>query len=175
MRTPRKSCATSSSCCCGSLHALVPGHRRVVGDRARRRQELAHDLVVRLVRQQAVAHPGVEGEVRGDVAGVVALVLQQRRPLVGEVVRVVGAAQQRLDQAVALVRLLAARGTPAPPPPSAGGRRCPARRGGGTWRRRRPARAERRSASGWRRRASSMKFFAGGRFSTGAPSGIEAL
>jgi hypothetical protein len=55
-----------------------------------RGENLAHDLVILRVRQQAVAHPGVEGEVRGDVGGLGALVFEKRGPLVREVVGVVG-------------------------------------------------------------------------------------
>ena len=88
----------------GLLHPLVPGHRRVRNDGAGAGEDLAHDLVVGRVGQQAVAHPGMKGEVRGDVGGVRALVLQQRGPFVGEVVGVVRAVEQRLHRAIPLVR-----------------------------------------------------------------------
>ena len=89
------------------LHALVPRDRRVRHDGARGGQDLAHDLVVVRVGQQAVAHPGVKGEIGRDVGGRIALVFQQGGPLVCEVIGVIGAVEQGFNGAITLVRLLA--------------------------------------------------------------------
>ena len=65
-------------------------------DVARGGEDLADELVVRLVLVQAVANPGVEREGAAVVVGVLPpLVAQERAPLVGEVVGVVGAVEQR--------------------------------------------------------------------------------
>ncbi len=50
------------------LHLAIPGDRRILVDLAGGGEDLADELVVRLVRVQAVADPGVEGEVAGRVA-----------------------------------------------------------------------------------------------------------
>ena len=49
----------------------------------------------------------MKGEIRGDIARIVALVFEERGPFVGEVVGVVGATEQRFDQAIASVGILA--------------------------------------------------------------------
>ena len=54
----------SSSCAAGVLHFAIPGDRRVWPGVAGRGQDLAHELVVRLVLVEAVADPVVKGEGR---------------------------------------------------------------------------------------------------------------
>ena len=58
------------------LNPLIPGDRRITDDRSGGGEQLANKLIVGLVCQQAVAHPGVKREVRHNVAGVIAAILQ---------------------------------------------------------------------------------------------------
>ena len=87
------------------LDLPVPGNGRVGLHLARRGDDLAHELVVGLVGQQTVADPVVEGEGGAGVGRLAPLVAQDRAPLVGEEVGVVGAVQQPVDQLVSLCRV----------------------------------------------------------------------
>ena len=62
--------------CGGFLDPFVPSDGRVRDDRAGRGQDLADDLVVGRVCEKIVPHPGVEGEVGGDISGICALILE---------------------------------------------------------------------------------------------------
>ncbi len=89
----------------GLLDLAIPGHRRVLADLARGRQHLADELVVGHVGVQAVANPIVKHERAAGAGRILALVAQNRVPLVGEVVGIVGAGQQLVDPLVALLRI----------------------------------------------------------------------
>ena len=89
------------------LHLAIPSDGRVFGDVAGRGEDFARELVVRFVAREAVANPRVEGEraahIRfGAAVDGGALVAEERAPEVGEVIRVVAAGQQAVNQHVAL-------------------------------------------------------------------------
>ena len=95
------------------LHALIPSDRRVRHDRRRSRR------ASRARSGRRACSPSRLSRIQAWKAKFavmsrwsLALVAQQRGPFVGEVVGVVRAGEQRLDHAVALVRILARRGTP---------------------------------------------------------------
>ena len=88
----------------GVDHLPVPDRGRVAAGLAGGGDDVADELVVGLVLRQARADPLVEGIAAVAVEGVVGpLVPQDRRPLVGESVGVVGAVEEPVDEFVALV------------------------------------------------------------------------
>src|SRR5688572_11300891 len=81
----------------------VPGDRRIFRKFTRSGQKLSDNLIVRPVLHQAVADPIIKGEIAPRILCVFALVSEQCRPLIREIVRVAAARQEPIDQPVALV------------------------------------------------------------------------
>ena len=156
------------------LHLAIPGDRRVLRDvaatrRGSSRTNWSYGLFVsRLSRIHRV-----EGEVAARVLGFAAFVAQQRAPLVGEVVGVVRAREQRSMSLSRLAGSVSARNWRV----SSGVGRRPAM--SMLTRRRNVASSHGAdggmpSAFSLAKTSSSMKLRGAGRFSTGAPSGTVA-
>ena len=131
------------------LGPLVPGHGRILDHAPGGSQQLAHDLVVGLVGQQAVPQPEVEGEIRRLVA--------RRRPACSSTAPTICWRNNRRSRGCPAAHRSAGRAcpdrrrpeTPGFPPALAAGRRCRSTPGGKTSRRRTRAREECPTASGW--------------------------
>ena len=84
------------------LDPFVPSHWRIRENRSGCGQEFSNHLVVRLIRQKAVADPGVKREIRRDIARIISAILEHCRPFVGKEVRILSACEQLLDRIIAL-------------------------------------------------------------------------
>ena len=91
---------------CRLAHLPIPRHRRRVRHIAGRRQDLAHELIVRFVGVKAVADPVIESVRASPLCRIGALVPQQRAPLIRKMIRVFRAIQELVDPFVALGRIL---------------------------------------------------------------------
>ena len=89
----------------GIVDLPIPGHRRILTEVAGRSHDLARELVVGSVPQQAGANPIVERVRAARVGWRAPLVAQQRAPLVREVIRVIGAVEQGVNPLLAFGRI----------------------------------------------------------------------
>ena len=87
------------------LHLAIPCGGGVLAHITGSGEHGTREFIVAHVLMQTISDPAVKGEVAAHGAGVTALVAQERAPFVGEIICVIRAGKQGVDQLIALGRV----------------------------------------------------------------------